>query len=192
MTETSPSRPLTDQALSRLRKLAEGNGLAPEAIELIESVEKIYTIEGVLHLVPYCSQEGGRYAGPVRGQGRMMMPDPAALHEAARTYQKNFLNSRTWLPDVLQELRNAPGGGWGLNGAKITLPKMTKIFATAEICPNCQGNKVFVCHDCQGQGFRQCPQCQGRGMELCWNCTGRGVNPAHPNQPCAVCHGSNI
>jgi hypothetical protein len=119
----------------------------------------------------------------------MMMPDPAALHEAASTYQKNFLNSRVWLPDVLKELRTAPGGGWGLNGAKITLPKMSKILATAEICSGCQGNKVFGCHECGGQGFSVCQQCQGRGWELCYNCAGRGVNPAHPNQPCAVCHG---
>jgi len=190
MTDTPPpERPLTDQALARLRKLAEGNGLAPDKIELIESEEKIYTLDGITQLVPFCEHSNAIYPGPVKGQDRTMVPDTASLEAAAALHHKNFLEGRDWVAVAIKDLEEAPGQGWGLEGAKISLPEKSVILAASEICTSCQGRKLITCGQCMGRGFNDCNYCQGRGLEFCYNCNGQGVNPHQPDQPCVVCHG---
>ena len=181
--------PLADQALSRLRKLAEGNGLSPDKIELVEAQEKTYVIEGITHLTPFCEIHTAAYAGPVHGKERTILPNIGALRMEAQRRQHDFYEKRAWLPAALEELKTATGEGWGLDGAKIGLPQQSVILAANDTCPGCQGRKMFTCVQCHGQGTVVCTYCAGKGLEICYNCAGRGVNPAHPDQPCVICHG---
>ncbi|MGE3624214.1 MAG: hypothetical protein AB7H77_10155, partial [Bdellovibrionales bacterium] len=188
MTETSPT-PLTDQTLSRLRKLVEGNGLTADQIEVIETKEKIYLIYGLTQLIPFCEQNPVQYPGPVRGKERTVMPNVAALQTKAMQMKEEFLNRRDWLPAALDELKKTEGEGWGLDGGKIALPEKSAILATSELCPGCHGRKIFTCSQCQGSGVVVCSQCEGRGQEICYICSGNGINPQNYNEPCPTCNG---
>jgi hypothetical protein len=189
MSENTTEHPLTDQALSRLRKLAEGNGLSPDQIELVETQEKIYVIEGVTHLTPFCEAHMASYPGPVKGKERTVMPNTGALQMEAQKRRADFYEKRAWLPAALEELKTAPGEGWGLDGAKIALPSQSVILAANDVCPGCQGRKIFTCVQCHGQGTVVCTYCAGKGLEICYNCAGSGQSPTVPGQPCIVCQG---
>jgi len=189
VTEPPPLTPLTDQTLARLRKLMDGNGLALDKIELVETQEKIYDLEGITQLVPFCERHEGHYPGPPRGDDRTLVSDSATLQSEAQRRHQEFLAGRDWLPGAMNELKEAPAQGWGLDGAKITLREKSVILAAVETCPACQGRSMLTCEQCQGQGTVTCPQCHGSGQELCYNCAGSGQNPAHPGQPCVICNG---
>jgi|GEM_PF-765086 hypothetical protein len=188
MPETPTDHPLTDQALARLRKLAEGNGLAPEKIELIESQEKVYALEGITRLVPFCERNNARYPGPPR-KDRRVVADAGELATEIQRKQEAFNADKDWLKPAMEDLRAAPSQGWGLDGAKITLREKSAALAVFETCPACQGRKQLACENCQGQGAVSCPQCQGRGQELCTICAGTGQNPAKPGTICLICNG---
>ncbi len=190
MTDESPPRPLTDQALIRLRKLAEDNGLAASQIELKDSDEKIYTLEATLSLTPKCEIQQTRYPGAVRGKGRKIFSNFAALHAEAQRRREQFNESRDWIDASIKELKEQPGQGWGLQGALVTLPEKSSILAATETCSACQGRKLLTCEQCQGQGSVVCTQCQGRGQETCPTCNGHGDNPLMPGTPCITCHGT--
>jgi len=187
-----PLPPLTSQTLERLRKIADGNGLAPNAIQLILTEENIYTIEGEMRLIPKCERQGMRYQGNVRGKDRRLLPSYAALQNEADKLQKEFYESKDWLPKAIAELKSIPGQGWGQDGAQITFPKQSAKLAATEACPTCQGKQLITCSQCQGQGVVICSHCGGRGIETCYNCMGRGENPVQPGQPCPVCLGKLV
>ncbi len=189
MTDTSSPHPLTDQALARLRKLAEGNGIAPDKIELIEGQEKVYELPAVSHLVPFCERHSTRYNGPPRGKDRKILADAAEMQEQSRLRYENFMTERDWLPAAMDELKAAPGQGWGLDGAKITLREKSVILAVIEICPMCHGNKLLTCENCLGQKVVACQQCRGQGQEFCPLCSGTGHKPGQPTQLCQMCNG---
>lgn len=190
MSESLSSTPLTDQALTRLRKLAEGNGLAPEKIELFGTEEKIYTLQGVLTLTPKCDIETGRYSGPARGgKGRQVFPNFDAMHAEAAKRKQEFESGRSWLETSLKELKAAPGEGWGLEGARITLPEQTITLTASTGCPACHGQKLITCSQCGGQGSFVCGFCHGSRQEVCYGCGGTGNNPQNPTQPCTICNG---
>lgn len=185
---------LTEQALFRLRKLAEGNGLDPQKIELMGADEKTFELEGLLTLTPVCKTQSSRYPGaPSQGRGRVLCGSFAELHEEAQRRNSEFTQSRDWIDGALKELKQAPGEGWGLEGAQITLPGMKpEVLAASEPCPSCQGRKLLTCQQCHGQGSVICPHCQGRRQENCLACGGTGMNPMHPGQTCSICNGTRF
>jgi hypothetical protein len=191
-TRTPTPQPLTDQAIARLRRLANGNGIMPEAITLVETVEKIYTLTGILTLTPRVDKQSSRYPGGVHGNDRIGFDSFAALQEDASQREKTFKEQPDWIAQSRRELEAAPGLGWGLHDANITFPEKTVVLAASETCPACRGQKQVTCAQCQGQGTLLCPQCRGQRQEMCYGCGGRGENPAQPGQVCAVCNGSRL
>jgi hypothetical protein len=184
------SNPLTEQTLARLQKLAAGNNIAPESIELLETREHTYKLDGTLQLLPFCEKQVGRPAEAGRNLPVQNFPTFGAMQAGMQAHQQKFLQSRDWLETARTELKQAPAEGWGLDGAKITLPSRSAIFTASEPCPKCQGRQMLTCAQCQGQGSVTCPQCHGQGREVCYNCHGRGENPGQPGQRCSVCQGS--
>lgn len=191
LVEPAPAS-LAHQTLLRLRKVAQGNGIAPGAIEVVTAEEKVYELTGTLQLKPFCEQAGGgRYPGRPRGAGRQMLGSFGELHAEAQRRQQQFKDSRDWIAEVLTYVKDKmPAQGWGQHDERIGLPEKSVILAATEACPACQGRQTLTCQQCQGQGFVICVQCQGRGQELCYNCSGRGENPLQPGQACVICQGT--
>jgi len=190
MTDT-PSQPLTDQTLARLRKLANGNGLNPEKIQLLGAEEKIYTLSGTLTLTPKFDAQTGRYPGPAKaGKGRKVLSDAGSLKQEVDHRKEQFLEGRGWIDACLKELKTAANEGWGLDGAHITLPEQSIILAASSSCPSCHGQQLVTCQQCRGQRTIPCQHCQGRRQELCYGCNGTGQNPQQPDQRCTICQGS--
>ena len=186
------SHPLTDQALQRLRRLAAGNRLAPEAIVVVETVEKSYILTGILSLTPSFDKQKTRYPGGVKGSERQILSNFAAIQQEAQRREQAFRNDQSWIAEAKRELANAAGSGWGLDKAKITFPEKIVVLAASEPCPSCQGRKQITCAQCQGQGVVLCQQCRGQRQEVCYNCGGRGENPNQPGQLCTICHGTRF
>ncbi len=183
---------LTNKTLERLRHIADGNGLEPNDIHLIESEEKDYVIEGKIRLEPQCDIEPRHYFGPVKGKDRRVLPHFAAMSEEVNRQKENFLKSKSWLAPVIKELQNEPGHGWGLQDGKIPLPDLTCVLAATENCPACGNAGGLTCTQCQGQTVVICPHCRGQGQEECYNCFGRGEDPVNPQKPCPICLGTRF
>jgi hypothetical protein len=186
----SSSQPLTNQALERLRKLGEGNGLAPDAIELIESHEDVYAVDAHIRLTPMFNVEGRSYAGSIKGKNVMALPGFVELQEDVNGRKEAFQKSDTWLQDALKELKESHGHGWGHDGGKIILSEQNVTLAANEKCPVCASRGLVICEQCQGQTTVRCTYCQGLGQENCYHCLGKGIDPVYPQQPCTICRGT--
>ena len=113
---------LTDRALERLKKLAEGNGLAPDAIRIMGAEEKIYPLEGMTKLELVVETQASRYPGRVRGKAQAILPSFAGLRAAVEQRQKNWKEEQGWVPAALLRLKEQAGEGWGLDNVRIDLP----------------------------------------------------------------------
>src|ERR1700722_7783160 len=101
----SPSTPLTTHALERLHKLADGNGLAPDAIKLVGSEEQTYTIEGIMRLEPLIETQGRRMAGNANNRGRQVLANFSALHTEVERRMQEFRNQTQWIPEAIKLLK---------------------------------------------------------------------------------------
>ncbi len=186
----SSTPPLAARALERLRKLADGNGIAPESIRILEADEKVYEIDGTMRLEPVADTRGKRYPGVARGRkGLVTLPSVADLRAEVERRTKDFREGTGWIPEAVALLKAQPFEGWGLDDVAVPLANHSAVLAATEPCPACQGRKMLTCTQCQGNGVVVCTQCQGQRQELCYNCLGRGTNPLQQDQPCIVCEG---
>ncbi len=189
MTET---KSLTDTALDRLRKLGEGNGLTADSLQLIDKNEAVYTLRAHIRLVPKFDTQARSYPGPAKGKNLRTQPTFAAMEAEAAKLKQAFLESKDWLSAAQKEIQDTPGHGWGLDGAKVTLPGQSYTLAATENCPTCRGNQLVTCTQCFGERYVVCVQCHGKGQEVCYNCFGRGEDPVNPQQPCPICRGTRL
>ncbi len=183
------AHPLTDATLTRLRAYAHGNGLEPDFVALIDSVEATLTLEGRVHLEPRMEADHHAYPGPLQGKPTKTFPTLSDLHTAVEAHKQAFHDEHDWLDSVVNELKNVPGHGWGAEGATITLPEREVTWAAHEPCSVCRGRQKLICEQCNGRGRVTCPHCQGSGKEDCPNCLGQGEDPANAGQDCPNCHG---
>ena len=196
MSESAPPppapTPMTDYALARLRKLADGNGLAPESIRLLGTDEKTYTLNGTMSFEPIVETTPAHYIGPVKGKDRQTVADPTALKSEVEKKSEEMRAKTDWFPAVMATLQEQDGHGWGQDDAKITPPAPTPtILAATSPCSQCRGQKVQTCPACQGQGVGGCPACHGNRYEVCPQCYGQGVNPSDHSQKCSFCSNYN-
>lgn len=188
----TPQHPLTDQTLTRFRRLADGNGLTVTDISLVEALEQIYTLEATLTLTPHFETDNGRYPGPVRGKDRHVLGGSSELKQDMERRKQEFTSGTDWIPAVINELRTAQGSGWGYNDATISLADKSVVLAASTPCPHCQGRQLVPCQYCQASGQILCPQCQGRRQEPCAACGGHGEVPGQPGQACSMCQGTRL
>ncbi len=190
MTDSTDKSGIVDQAIKRLKALAEGNGMEPDSIKLMQSETKDYTLEAVMYFTPLCDVENKQYIGPPSGKVTGTFPDVAALNAEVTRRRNAFRERSDWIPDVQTELQTAPGLGWGMDGVNVTLTKLNIVLAAVRACPQCNGSRNITCTQCQGAGSSVCAQCRGQGQELCITCGGTGQNPQDPGQPCVMCRGT--
>jgi len=193
MTETE--QPLTSYALTRLRQLAEGNGITPETIQLKGTEEKEVILTGVTRLVPKVEVQTQRLAG--RGlklpKIEQNFQSFAELSNYIASEQQKFQESNDWFNLVKAELEKQPGKGWGLSNARVILDEKPAVHLCAtEICPACAGAGNSTCTSCAGRGYTPCPTCHERGSEPCYSCYGSGRNPQDQEQPCPICSGTRF
>ncbi|MDD3289188.1 MAG: hypothetical protein PHX43_09365 [Alphaproteobacteria bacterium] len=186
----TPQQSIAEQAVERLRRFADGNGIDPASIQLLDKNESTYQLTGQLLLAPDCDIQTTHYAGAVRGKKRTVHKSISALREAVMQKKQSFVQSTEWIKDAVDELKNHPGQGWGIeNETKITLPKHSEVMAATDKCPACNGQRLLTCQQCMGRKQVVCVPCKGTGREPCPNCFGRGEDPVNPQNPCVVCNG---
>ena len=180
--------PYVLQALKRLRHVADGNGIDPNALRLLEVTEAQYQLQGTMLLQPIVNRDAKQYSGAVRGNKHNVLPHAAALQEEAAKIADHFARQFDWLPEARRILSTQPGGGFGQNDARIDLPERTVTLAASSPCPTCQGNQLLNCPQCQSRGQVTCTHCRGQRQETCPTCLGRGTNPMEPEQSCPTCN----
>lgn len=183
---------LADQTLQRLRALAEGNGLAPEAFELVKVNENSYQIEGALRLTPSFQVKTRSGFGSVKKNDGKNFDSFAAMKEEIERQKRDFEKNEEWLKTALAEIEKEPGHGWGMEEADITWPDQTVLLSASEPCAACAGKGQTPCPFCEGRGTVLCIHCRGTGYEDCQYCLGRGEDPAHPGAPCPACNGKRF
>lgn len=188
----TPPLTLANQALARLRKYAEGNGVDPDSIQVVDSKEDLYSIQAQIRLVPEFNIQPNPYAGAVRGKGRRVLGSYAELQEIVARMKQTFLDSKDWMPEAIKDLQESPGHGWGMEDAVIPLSNPKETLAATENCPSCNGGGKLICPQCQGQTTVICSYCFGKGQENCYHCFGRGEDPVNPQQPCPICRGTRF
>ncbi len=186
----SPTLTITNRTLARLSKIAEGNGIDPNKIELMESHEDTYVIDAQIRLTPHFNFQTKQYGGPVKSKSAKILSSPAELQEEVNRQRESYNSSKEWLEDALKEIRDAEGHGWGQDKARIALPGSKATLAANEKCPACQGSKKMTCTQCQGRAVIICPHCEGRGQEQCYHCYMQGFEPSNPQQQCSICRGT--
>lgn len=187
---------LAEACVTRLRQLAAGNGLRPEAINLQAELEGQFEVEGVLTFTPHFSAEpSATYPGQVRGKGRQSLSSQAALQQEVERRRADIQQGTGWVDDVIAELKQDKTLGWGHQDALVTLPKQCVTLACTESCPSCRGERNLTCQGCAGRRSLPCPQCspyQQHGHEPCTYCAGMGYYYNDPQQPCRNCNGSRF
>lgn len=192
MTETE--QPLTQYALSRLRKLAEGNGIQPENIDVVSTEETIVALGGLLRLTPKAEVATQRLPGKAASlpKNAQTLNSFTELSNFVAEEQKKYAESDSWFEDIKPEIDALPGKGWGCDNARITHDKKEAVSAFArETCQECQGKGNLTCNMCLGRTYTPCPVCNELGFEQpCYNCFGRGREPQNNDLICHVCNGT--
>jgi hypothetical protein len=194
MTENASPHPLTDRAIARLQALAEGNGVSPSAIELIGTDEKQMTLQTEMHLSLGLSMEKNRFSGAPKASAKegevQILGSVQEIESRAEEFRVRLTETARWINEAVDQLKTAPGQGFGIQQAEVTLDAVTRTFRAFENCEACQGAGALRCDMCNATGSIPCTQCQGRGQELCTHCQGRGHEPNDPQRYCSFCNGS--
>lgn len=180
--------PYVLQGLKRLRQIAAGNGIDPEALRLLEATEAQYQLQGFMSFQPIVEKALQQYTGPIRNNKSVILPNTAALQADMQAREEDFTRATDWIEDARIFLSKLPGGGFGQTDLRIDLPERTVTLAASSPCPTCEGNQLLICPQCQSQGQVTCTHCQGQRQETCPTCLGRGNNPTQPDQPCPTCN----
>ena len=182
-------QPLTQLAIARLKKLAEGNLIDPNKIELVESKETTYHLQATLRLTPSIEVQVKKRYGRPKNKNHRLLPSIEALTQEIEQQREDLQKSNKWLDAAYKELEKTPSHGWGQDGATLFWDKDKSILAAHDPCPTCNGTAQSPCHACQGIGTVHCYHCEGRFMELCPLCHGTGRDPAYPENKCPQCFG---
>ncbi len=185
--------PLTDYALNKLRQLAKGNGLKPDAIALVHTDEKTVPFTGTMLLTPKTESKVQRTTGKdtTIPKGSKSFTSFAELSTFATEEQNTYAESEEWFTDIQPEIDALPGKGWGLESTYVTHDKKATTSAFAEEpCQACAGQALLICDFCLGKRYNSCPVCQEIGFEPCYNCFGSGREPSNQDQLCRICNGT--
>ncbi len=188
--------PLADKALAKLHRLAEGNGLSPADITLIGAEEQGIAFRAEMLLTLETSLEKKRYPGFARAARRggeaTQLSSQKEMDSARAGFETQISESSRWINETVAQLKEAPGNGFGMMAADITLDGMARVFSASETCTSCQGSGTAPCTVCQSTGYVTCKHCQGTGQELCPTCNGRGTDPQSPHEHkyCPTCAGA--
>ncbi len=183
---------LTEKTLKRLRTLARGNHIDLQKIEIIESVEKVYTLTAQVKLDPTFDVKIRKDFGRPKTKNHKLLPSFAALQEEIKKERESLDQKSDWLELALKELEKAKGHGWGHHGATLFWDKEKTLLTAHENCPTCRGSAQSPCPSCQGLGATHCIYCDGRGQETCPTCNGQGQDPSNPGNRCPQCDGSRF
>lgn len=186
MTEENP---LTKTAITRLKKMAQGNNIALNKIELIETIEKTYQLQATIRLEPTIEVKTKKGFGRPKSKKHKLFGSIDELNKEIEKERTDLTETSAWIDMALKELNSTPGHGWGHQGATLFWDKDKTILTAHDACPTCHGTAQSPCPTCQGVGTVHCTYCEGRQMELCPLCHGAGEDPANPETQCYQCLG---
>ena len=144
--------PLADQALARLRKLADGNGLPPARIQLVGADEAVYEIGGLMRLTPAAEVQGGHYPGPPRGDGKQVLGSVSELRAELQRRREAFQSRADWIPLAIERLKEQPGQGWGLDDVRIDMPAPPAFWPRATIVPPARATACSTARNAKARG----------------------------------------
>lgn len=178
---------LIDQALTRIRKQVQGNGLKPADVVLNGAQGQVFEFFGTTSWLLTPKITTARRLGRL-SDGHMI--GAGQLDAALSDFLGKTAADRHVLGLLQGSVLSRRDQGFGLQDEHIALPQIQKTFIMHEACNSCHGTGGKPCLSCHTTGRITCYRCHGTGGVTCITCSGRGqiITPQGP-MPCHACVG---
>ena len=180
---------LAAKALSRIRRVAKGNGVPMKSIHIIKDNSETIVCEAITHIdLEHDIKEERRNGAHQIGE---LIEDPTALPAMIEKVAADAIKNsamRTALTNVLLE---RPDKGFSIHAEYFNVDTLNKDYCVHQPCNTCQGQAQVACRSCNGQKMEQCNQCHGRTAINCNFCHGGGFikGPKGDQIQCNRCFG---
>ncbi len=180
---------MAHKALGVVRKLASGNGVKKDAIQIIQNDYMDVECEAITHIEISHKKKEEKQNGKV--EGGQPVNDPAQIPKLIQHAQNSAIKSieaRKMLSNILLKRCDK---GFSLHDKYFDIPQLTQVYQYVESCKSCQGAKAVTCQRCHGKCQEQCGQCGGHRAINCNKCQGSGsMKSANgQQQTCNQCYG---
>ncbi|MEZ0224769.1 MAG: hypothetical protein ACAH83_09470 [Alphaproteobacteria bacterium] len=179
---------ICQRAAEALGRLVDGNGLKADQVRLARHETLVHQVPAYIHveLKPDISKK--QYKGNVP-QGKVL-GGADGVHMEAAGLVRDFVKDINVITQIVQEVKQDEGKGFGMEPFTVDLPATAKEFSVVEKCLKCNGNQFYTCARCHSQGQVPCPGCNAQGYSQCPQCFGAGQqNLAGGGRgPCTRCN----
>ncbi len=179
---------ICQRAAENLGRLVDGNGLKADQIRLARHETLVHQVPGYIHveLKPEIASKqlkGNQPIGKVLGTKE-------GVHQEAAGLVREFVHDPNVINQIVQDVKQDEGRGWGMKGFKIDLPATTKEFCVIEKCTKCNGQCFYRCDRCNTTGQVPCQTCNAQGYSNCPQCFGSGqyMQGGTNRVPCNRCN----
>lgn len=181
------SSELPQKALSRLRKISDGNGLAPDKITLKDFQGFIYNFDAEIDIRLLLQTANHSEAGNTKGDQKFNTQQELQNHLSS--YQDTLLTSPDSYEVVRKIFMERDDRGIGLSKEKVKVPSFQKRYVVPEPCSPCRQRGRIECHKCHGHKIVDCQTCHGQGHIHCHQCRGNRTVPGPDGKPrpCPTC-----
>ena len=192
MTDTSTSdaqKELPQRALKQIRALCQGNGVAPDSVQIKSAQGTLINFKAITHLElhPETAEEikKGRY------ETGEPIENPADLQKTIAELISSAIKNTDTRKYLTKMLTDRPDKGFSLHAEYLEVEPLKKDFYLHEPCGTCAGRGSTNCTRCGGQKREVCNQCHGRSMISCKYCSGSGFmqGPDGKQIQCNRCFG---
>lgn len=179
---------ICQRAAETLGRLVDGNGLKADQVRLARHETLVHQVPAYIHveLKPDISKK--QYKGNVpRGK---VLGGADGVHMEAAGLVRDFVKDINVITQIVNDVKEDEGKGFGMDPFKIALPATAKEFSVVEKCLKCNGAQFYQCVRCASQGQVPCQGCNAQGYSQCPQCFGSGQvqQAGGPRVPCNRCN----
>lgn len=180
---------LPQRALKQVRALCQGNGVAPDSVQIKKAGGELVRCEAITHIELHPEVKEEKKKG--QHQVGQLVEDPAQLGKTIDSYITSAIKNEETRKYLTQILLNRPDKGFSLHAEYFDVDPLNRDYCFHEPCGTCHGQGSINCTRCNGQRRETCPQCRGTTMTPCTYCHSRGFiqTPDGKQTQCNRCFG---
>ena len=180
---------IINDAVARLRKIANGNGIQAEAIKVKDSFGAIYHADAAslvtlnTKLLPLKKKPSkDKRVVEVKTLKDAEAHNTKGIEEA--TKDSGFSGY------MLSFFKQKPGEGLGVNAKDLPVAKLSNAYVIKTPCERCNTQGRYSCTMCHGKKQSICRRCNGKKNMPCTMCNATGqINSPQGRVKCTQCHG---
>lgn len=173
MTDTdNAQKKLAQKALRQIRSLCQGNGVAPDSVQIKNARSTIIECQAITHVELHPETTEEKKKG--RHNEGQMVESPAQLQKIITEITQKALKNNETRKHLTKMLIDRPDKGFSLHAEYFDVDPLKRDFCFHEACGTCSGKGNVACNRCGGQKREVCNHCHGRSMLPCTYCHGSG------------------